>query len=68
MERFSGTSVQASEQDFFGGIFLAPLESLVSKPAQAQLTAQGQARGCANPPKVNRAVSYVAVLEHVIEL
>ena len=40
----------------------------MSKPAQAQLTAQGQARGCANPPKVNRAVSYVAVLDHVVEL
>jgi DDE family transposase len=68
VERFSGTSVQAIEQDFFGVIFLATLESILSKPAQAQLTAQGQARGCVNPPKVNRAVSYVAVLEHVVEL
>jgi hypothetical protein len=68
VERFSGTSVQAIEQDFYGVVFLATLESIVSKPAQAQLTAQGQGRGCATLPKVNRAVSYVAVLEHVVEL
>lgn len=40
----------------------------MSKPAQAQLTAQGQARGCPHPPKVNRAVSYVAILEHGVGL
>jgi len=68
LERFSGGSVRAIQQDFYGVIFLATLESILSKPAQAQLTAQGQARGCANPPKVNRAVSYVAVLDHVVEL
>jgi hypothetical protein len=68
VERFSGTSVQAIEQDFYGVVFLATLESVLSKPAQAQLTAQGQARGWAHPPKVNRAVSYVAILEHVVGL
>jgi hypothetical protein len=68
VERFSGTSVQAIKQDFYGVVFLATLESLLSKPAQAQLTAQGQERGCLNPPKVNRAVSYVAVMEHVVGL
>jgi hypothetical protein len=68
VERFSGSSVRAIEQDFYGVIFLATMESILSKPAQAQLTAQGQARGCANPLRVNRAVSYVAVLDHVVEL
>lgn len=68
VERFSGTSVQAIEPDFYGVVFLATLESILSKPTQAQLTVQGQARGCPHPPKVNRAVSYVAVVEHVVEL
>ena len=68
VERFSGSSVQAIKQDFYGVVFLATLESILSKPAQAQLTARGQVRGCANPVKVNRAVSYVAVLDHVVEL
>jgi hypothetical protein len=44
------------------------LESILSKPAQAQLTAQGQARGCATPPKVNRAESYVTLVGYVVEL
>lgn len=68
VERFSGTSVQAIEQDFFGVIFLATVESIVSKPAQAQLTAQGQARSCASPPQVNRAGSSVSLVGHVGEL
>jgi hypothetical protein len=68
VERFSGSSVQAIEQDFYGGIFLATLESILSKPAQAQLTAQGHARGCLAPPKVNRALSYAAVMDPVVEL
>ena len=68
VERFSGTSVQAIEQDFYGVVFLATLESILSKPPQAQLTAQGQARGCAHPPKINRAESYVSLVGHVVEL
>jgi hypothetical protein len=68
VERFSGTSVQAITQDFYGVVFLATLESILSKPAQAQLMARGQEREWANPVKVNRAVSYIAVLDHVVEL
>jgi Transposase DDE domain len=68
VERFSAPSVLAIQQDFYGVIFLATLESILSKPAQAQLTAHSQERGCTNPPKVNRAVSYVAVVDHVVEL
>jgi len=68
LERFSGTSVQAIRQDFYGVVFLAPLESILSKPAQARLTARGQEREWSNPVKVNRAVSYLAVLDHVVAL
>lgn len=68
VERFSASRVLAIQQDFYGVIFWATLESLVSKPAQAQLTAHRQERGYANPPKVNRAVSYVAMADQVVEL
>jgi hypothetical protein len=68
VERFSGTSVQAITQDFYGVVFLATLESILSKPAQAHLTERGQEREWSNPVKVNRAVSYLAVLDHVVEL
>lgn len=68
VERFSGTSLQAIKQDFYGMVFLATLESIVSRPAQADLTARGEARGWDNPVKVNRAVSYGTLLEHVVDL
>lgn len=68
IERFSGKNVQAIKQDFYGVVFLATLESILSKPAQAELTAQGAARECRYVPQVNRAVSYVTVLEHIVQL
>lgn len=68
VERFSGKSVQAIKQDFYGVVFLATLESILSKPAQATLTTQGEARECRYVPQVNRVVSYVTVLEHIVQL
>lgn len=70
VERFSGKSVHTIKQDFYGVIFLATLESILSKPAQAELTAQaqGETRACRTAPQVNRAVSYVTVLEHIVQL
>src|SRR5262245_48781998 len=68
VERFSGKSVQAIKQDFYGVLFLATLESILSKPAQVALTAQGETRACRYAPQVNRAVSYVTVLEHIVQL
>jgi hypothetical protein len=68
VERFSGKSVHAIKQDFYGVIFLATVESILSKPAQAELTAQGEVRACHSAPQVNRAVSYVTVLEHIVQL
>ena len=57
LERFRGKRVQASKQDFYGVIFVATWESILSKPAQAELTAQGEARACRSAPQVKRAVS-----------
>ena len=68
IERFSGKSIQAIKQDFYGVIFLATLESMLSKPAQAELTAQGEARACRTAPQVNRVVSYVTILDHIVQL
>lgn len=68
LERFSGNSVHTIKQDFYGVLFLATLESILSKPAQAELTAQGQARASRAALQVNRAVSYVPVLDHVVQL
>jgi Transposase DDE domain len=68
VERFSGKNVYTIQQDFYGVIFLATLESILSKPAQAALTAQSKTRACRYAPQVNRAVSYVTVLEYIVQL
>jgi hypothetical protein len=68
VERFSGHSVHTITQDFSGVLFLATLESILSKPAQAALTTQAEERACRYAPQVNRAVSYVTVLEHIVHL
>ncbi|MFO1349414.1 MAG: hypothetical protein U1F68_01505 [Gammaproteobacteria bacterium] len=73
-ERFSGIGLHAMEQDFYGVVFLATLDSVLSQPAQAALSAHPPAAPPAGtlsairpprPAKVNRAVSYVALLERV---
>jgi len=49
-------------------IFLATVESILRKPAQAELTAQSEARAGHSVPRVNRAVSYVTVLDHLVQV
>lgn len=68
VERFSGTSVHSIEQDFYGMVFLATLESVLSTPAKAELATQSRAKGLCYRQQVNRAVSYGAVLDHVVAL
>ena len=60
--------MHAITQDFYRVIFLATLESILSKPALAAFSAQGEARECRSTPQVNRAVSYVTVLDHIVPL
>ncbi len=68
VERFSGTSVTAIAQDFQGALFLASLESILTQPAQAELASAARPRQARTLPQVNRAVSYVALVERVVQL
>jgi hypothetical protein len=68
VERFSGTSAIAIKQDFYGVLFLASLESVLSKSDEAALQAAAQQRQTQTTPQVNHAVSYVALVERVVEL
>lgn len=68
VERFSGTTVAAVEQDIYGLFFLMTLESILTKPEQATLAQQGTARKTKFVPQVNRAESYVALLDRVVLL
>lgn len=67
VERFSGFSETAIKQDFFGVLFLATLESVLTKAPQAELTAQDR-RQHKTKARVNRAVSYVALVDHAVQL
>lgn len=68
VERFSGFSERAIKQDFFGVIFLATLESVLSKAPQAALAEQDRRRQHKTKALVNRAVSYVALVDHAVQL
>lgn len=68
VERFSGQSERAIRQDFYGVIFLTTLESILTRRPQAALRARDQARGTQTAALVNRAVSYVALVDRVVAL
>ncbi len=68
VERFSGLSPLAIEQDFYGVIFLATLESTLAQSAQSALTQRAQARPAKAQPQINRAVSYVSLLDQTVAL
>lgn len=68
VERFSGTSVIAIKQDFYGVVFLASLESVLSKSDDAALKEGRTERKTKTEAQVNHSVSYVALVERVAQL
>jgi Transposase DDE domain len=84
VERFSGTSPVAIKQDYYGVLFLASMESALANSDQKLLIEEAEARklqrgrrrrageedeeGDSREPQVNHAVSYLALLERVVEL
>jgi hypothetical protein len=68
VERFSGRSVLSIEQDFYGVIFLATFESVLSKEAEAELAQESAAHHCKYEARVNRTISYLALVDHTVAL
>lgn len=68
VERFSGESEHVIRQDFFGVIFLSSLESVLTKKAQTALNEQDKENETKTEAKVNRAVSYVAMVDEAVGL
>jgi hypothetical protein len=68
VERFSGTSVSAIKQDVYGVLMLTSLESVLNKPDQQALEAQAADRKTRFVPQVNRAESYIALVDRVVPL
>lgn len=68
VERFSGFSETAIKQDFFGVIFLATLESILAKGPQSELAERDRRRWNDTQARVNRAVSYVSLVDRAVQL
>jgi hypothetical protein len=68
VERWSGQSLLTLQQDFFGVLFLMTLESILAHSAQAALRQRDQVRLPKTAAQVNRAVSYVALMDHAVAL
>ena len=68
VERFSGQDLRIIEQDIYGTIFLATLESVLSRPADEELAEASQQRGHTWVQGVNRATSYAALLDEAVVL
>jgi len=65
VERFSGQSESSLKQDFYGVLFLANLESVLSKEVETQMQEMAQERENETLPQVNHAISYVALVSRV---
>jgi hypothetical protein len=68
VERFSGTSVHAIEQDVYGTVFLATFESVLSTRADRELEERSRERGHQHVQQVNRRVSYSAMIEEAVTI
>jgi Transposase DDE domain len=68
IERFSGRSVLSIEQDFYGVIFLATFESVLTKEAEAELAQESATKQCHYAARVNRTMSYLALVDHTVAL
>jgi hypothetical protein len=68
IERFGSVRREHLQQDFYGVLFLATLESVLCRPASLELAEQSRRRGCRYTSQVNRAVSYSALLERTLVL
>ena len=66
LENWSGQSAEAVRQDFHAAVLLANLESILSGPAQTVVAARSAE--AQHPQQVNRAVSYHALKDRLLDL
>jgi hypothetical protein len=68
IERLGAKRREHLQQDFYGVVFLATLESVLSREANRQLDNESRRRGTRYVKQVNRAVSYSALLNDTLIL
>lgn len=66
LENWSGQSAEAVRQDFHAAVLLANLESVLSGPAEKEVAVRSAE--AQYPRQVNRAVSYHALKERLLDL
>jgi len=66
LENFTGRTVAAVEQDFHATIYISGLQTLLTQEANQTLQAKSHANRY--PQKVNQAVSFNAIKNHVFDL
>lgn len=66
LENFTGKTVESIKQDFYATIYISGLESIITADAQQELDQKTSANKY--PQAVNKAVSFNAIKNHVIEL
>jgi hypothetical protein len=68
IEHFSSDKVNNMEQDFYGIIFLSIVESILIKRENEEMIEYCEKKERKYPYKINKSVSYSAILDHVFEL
>ena len=66
LERFSGESLEAVRQDFFGSLFLSNVQTILGAPAQAHLSRGDAQRRL--PARLNRAQGFHALKSQALDL
>ncbi len=66
LENFTGKTIEAVRQDFYSAVFVSGLESVMTEDAQEELDKKSPKNK--HPQTVNKAVSFNAIKNHVIEL
>jgi hypothetical protein len=68
LQRFGGKSTLTVEQDFYSLVFLANLESILTREAELEISIENQHRGRRYQYQVNHSVSYAAVRNYLPDL
>ena len=68
VERFSAKSVIGIEQDFHALIFLSTLTSVLLAEEDHEARNRSRVKGLKYTYRLNRSVSYVAVIDHIVDL
>ena len=68
VERFSAKSVIGIEQDFHGLVFLSTLTSVLLGEEDYEVQQRSRSKGLKYTYRLNRSVSYVAVVDRIVEL